>query len=104
MTEEKLNIPVKLRLRGAWTAASGTHTLNSMLRALFIVAVSCLGDPSHLIRVWLSVLLGVCLISLGYWLALPYILPAWPAVIVLLFAAVVGVAWELHAENSSKRL
>jgi hypothetical protein len=75
-----------------------------MLTPLVIVAMAWFGDPSYLIRVSLSLLVGACLIALGYLLALPQILPMWPGVLALLVVAVIGVAWELQAAKSLKRL
>ena len=71
-----------------------------MFRHIVVIVLALFGDPGLLLRVWLSLFLGACLVALGYWLALPEILPIWPAVVVLLVAAVVGIGWERHASIS----
>jgi hypothetical protein len=75
-----------------------------MLRYLVIVVLAWFGDPSYLVRFWLSLLVGAGAVALGYWFALPQVLPMWPGVITVLVAAAVGVAWELHASSISKGL
>lgn len=73
-----------------------------MLRHLVVVVLGLFGDPTYLARVWFSLLVGACLVALGYWFALPRVLPMWPGVVAILVAAVVGVAWEIHGSNTSR--
>jgi hypothetical protein len=74
------------------------------MRYLVIVALGLIGDPFHLIRVWLSLLVGAGLVAVVYWFSLPQVLPIWPGVATLLVAAVAGVAWEIHASSNTDRL
>ena len=78
--------------------------LNRMLRYLSVVVLALFGDPTYLARVWAALLAGSCLVALGYWFALPKILPMWPGVVTILLAAGIGVAWEIRASNASKHL
>jgi hypothetical protein len=75
-----------------------------MLKNLVVVVLALFGDPTYLARFGVSLLVGVCLVALGYWLVLPQVLPMWPGVVTLIFAAIVGVAWEIHASSTSERL
>ena len=75
-----------------------------MFRHLVVVVLALFGDPTYLARFWVSLLVGACLVALGYWFVLPQVLPMWPGVVTLLVAAVVGVAWEIHASSTSRRL
>lgn len=75
-----------------------------MLRYLAVVLLALFGDPAYLARVWVALLAGACLVAVGYWLALPQILPMWPGVVTILVAAGIGVAWEIHASNASRHL
>ena len=79
-------------------------TLNRMFRNLVVVVLALFGDPTYLLRVWLSLLVGVGLVAGGYWFALPEVLPMWPALVSLFVAAVIGIAWERHAANNSRGL
>ena len=46
----------------------------------------------------MCVLVGGGVVVLGYWLALPLILPMWPGVVAVVAAAVIGAVWEYRAE------
>jgi hypothetical protein len=75
-----------------------------MLRYLALIVLALLNDPTYLARVWVALLIGACLVALGYWLALPLVLPMWPGLVTVLVAAAIGVVWEIHASNASRYL
>ena len=75
-----------------------------MLRHLVVVVLALFGDPTYLLRVWLSLMVGGGLVAFGYWFALPETLPIWPALVAIIVAALIGIAWERHAANTSKGL
>ena len=70
-----------------------------MKKLLALVSLTLLDDPIYLLRVWASLGVGVFLVCLGYWIASPEVLPMWPGLLVLLVAALIGVIWEIYAEN-----
>jgi hypothetical protein len=72
-----------------------------MLRHLAVVVLALIGDPTYLFRVWASMLLGLGVVAVSYWLALPTVLPLWPAIVALVVAALVGILWERHASDRS---
>ena len=74
-----------------------------MLKHLVIALLAFIGDPTYLMRFWISVVLGGCLVAFVYWLV-PGELPMWPGAVVLLLAAATGVAWEYLAANTMKGL
>jgi hypothetical protein len=88
--------------RISWTSriSDDLHHVGHMLRYLVIVVLGLFGDPTYLARVWFPLLVGACLVALGYWFVLRLVLPMWPGVVAILVAAVVGVAWEIHASNT----
>jgi hypothetical protein len=75
-----------------------------MLKYLVVAVVALIGDPTYLLRVWVSMLLGPGLVAMGYWFALPRVLPIWPAIVVLVIAALVGILWERQASDRSGTL
>jgi hypothetical protein len=75
-----------------------------MTKLFVFLALALFGDPGHLSRFWIALGLGACSVVLGYWLVLPQVLPLWPALLTLGIAAVVGIAWEIHASNNSSDL
>jgi hypothetical protein len=70
-----------------------------MLKHFAVVILAEFGDPTYLVRVWGSLLVGGGVVVLGYWLAAPDVLPLWPGVLGMLIAAIVGVAWEVRARQ-----
>lgn len=71
------------------------------MKYLAVLVLALFGEPTYLARVWVSLLGGTFLVALGYWLALPQVLPMWPGVVTILVAVGIGVAWEIHASNAS---
>jgi hypothetical protein len=75
-----------------------------MFRYLAAIVQGLIDDPTYLLRVEVVVLLGLGLVAVGYWLALPRLLPLWPAFVVLVFAALFGILWEGHASDRAGTL
>jgi hypothetical protein len=69
-----------------------------MLRHLAVVMLALIGGLGYL-RLGLSLAIAVGSVSFVYWLVLPAVLPLWPAMAVVLLAAVLGLVWEHRAAH-----
>lgn len=67
-----------------------------MIRHLVIILVALIGDLTH-VRLWLCITGGSCVVALAYFIALPFVLPVWLALMVVGMSGIIGLYWERHA-------
>ena len=69
-----------------------------MIRNLAVVLAALIGDFSHG-RMWLCIIGSTCIVGLVYFVALPFELPVWPALIVVGASGIIGLYWERRASQ-----
>ncbi|MDC6170893.1 hypothetical protein [Paucibacter sp. XJ19-41] len=74
-----------------------------MLRYIAIAVAAWVGAFDYG-RLFATVVIALCLVGGVYWLALPTILPLWPAVLVMALAVAAGLAWEHRAAKDGRAL
>jgi hypothetical protein len=71
-----------------------------MLKHLLVALFAIVGDVGSM-RFFAALAASFALAAIGYWLALPRVLPLWPGLVTVLVGAVVGLLWEHTARRSS---
>lgn len=72
-----------------------------MLRYIAIAVAALVGTVDYG-RLFAMVVIAFCLVCAVYWLALPTVLPLWPAVLVMALALAAGLAWEHRAAKDGR--
>jgi hypothetical protein len=73
-----------------------------LLKLLSVSFLALFGDPTYLARVATCLVAGALITAVAYWLW-PTTLTVWPGGVVMVGAAVVGVAWEWRAEKAAEK-
>jgi hypothetical protein len=73
--------------------------IRSVLKLFAVSFLSIFGDPTHLWRVGICLVVGAGATMLTY-IFWPGVLPIWPGAVMVIGAVAIGMLWEWHAGNS----